>query len=150
MFNNIKTTLLELPIVSGSTALSFYFPTQNFLRDKEVVSIETFFNTDVPNSPYTIDNELPTPAQGATAFLTLYGANPEDKSAMAEWMELIPLVSLHRINNQADPFVFSLYTLVPRKIVWEKSYITLTAPLGADTGVSFLFLIGYQGNDGDN
>jgi hypothetical protein len=147
-FVNIKTQLVELPVTASTTLRKFNFPTQNFLRAKQITSIEILSVTDMSVSPQ--GNTLPTTANLTSGYLTLYGDNPEKTNADGEWMQQIPLPVLHRINNGVDPFVFGLYTLVPRKIVWEKSYIEVFAALGNNAALSFLFLVGYQGNEGDN
>lgn len=159
-FNVIKTTLIELEFLQNDTLQKRYFNAANsaqFLREKDIVSIETYSVNDIPVSPFTKTNVLPDSAQFKSASLTLYGNNPEVKidstgsAAPAIWMDTIPLVSLHRLNNLVDPFVFALYSMVPRRISWEKSYIELSAVLGnADAPLSFVFLVGYMGNNGDN
>lgn len=151
MFNVIKTTLIELPFIQNDASLQRYFPVQNFLRTKKVVSIEVYSANDYPNSPITPVNVLPDSTQFKTAFLTLYGDNPETQDAPAVWMDTIPFPSMHRVNNGIDPFVFEQYTMIARKIVWEKSYIQLTEALAnTDAATSFCLLVGYLGNEGDN
>jgi hypothetical protein len=147
-FITIKQQLVELPILANTTLRKFNFPTQNFLRAKNIVSIEIYTVNDMTVSPQ--GNTLPTTGNLTSGYLTLYGDNPEAKNADGEWLQQIALPSLHRINNLIDPFVFGLYTLQPRKIVWEKSYVELFAAAGNTANLSFLFLVGYQGNEGDN
>ena len=152
----LKTQLVELPIVAASTASRFYFPTQNFLRAKRIMSIQTFTVTDIPTSPQ--GNALVPTANFKVAYLTLYGENPEPKDAdglpstgAGEWISRLPLIALHNISNGTDPFVYDLAEFVPRNIVWEKSYVDVIGGLGgASPALSFLFEVGYQGNGGDN
>lgn len=157
-FLNVKTQLVEIPIqTANSTAQQFKFPTQDFLREKFIISIEAYTVTDIPLSP--IGNAVITAVNMQNAFLTLYGQNPEAKdgqgipsSGEGQWMEQIPLITLHRTQNATpDPFVRSLYGMAPRNIVWEKSFVQLAAgqTLGNADPVSFLFLVGYIGNAGD-
>jgi hypothetical protein len=147
-FKCIKSQLVENPIVAASTKSRFYFPTQNFLRLKQIVSIEILTNLDASQAPS--GNDVTTGADLISGYLTLYGDNPEAANAQGEWVQQIPLISLHRINNGVDPFVFGLFNMLPRNIVWEKSYVETFPALTPDTDTSFLFQVGYLGNEGDN
>lgn len=147
-FKAIKLQLVENPIIAASTKSRIYFPTQNFLRLKQIVSIEVFSNLDASTAPS--GNAVATGAMIISGYLTLYGDNPEAPNAQGEWVQQIPLSSLHRINNNTDPFVFGLFNMMPRNVVWEKSFVETFPAItpGADT--SFLFQVGYMGNQGDN
>ncbi len=147
-FTQIKTQLVELVIPSGSNLVNFTFDFQQFLQQKNIISIEVLTFADCPVSP--LGNTVLTYAQISGAFMTLYGANPEDISSKGIWLSEIPLPTLHRINNLADPYVYDLFTLMPRTIVWEKSkIITPGGAIAPDTQSSFLFQVGYSGNAGD-
>lgn len=146
-FSYIKTQIVELPVLANSTLQSFNFPTQNFLRQKQIMSIEIYSVHDMTLSP--LGNVLPTTANLSTAYLTLYGENPEDPEAKGVWIENFPLWSLHRLNNGTDPFVFELPVFMPRNIVWEKSSIITGAVLGNTSNLSWVLNVGYQGNLGD-
>ncbi len=147
-FKCIKSQLVENPIIAGSTKSRIYFPTQNFLRLKQIVSIEILTVTDASQAPS--GNDVITKAMMISSYLTLYGDNPEAENAQGEWVQQIPLSTLHRINNGADPFVFGLFNMLPRNIVWEKSYIETFPAITPDNDTSFLFQVGYMGNQGDN
>jgi hypothetical protein len=148
MFNQVKSTLIELQVQANSTGVNFTFDQQQFLLQKDIISLETFTVTDMPISP--LGNILPTAANILNSFLTLYGSNPQDAQSKGEWLIQIPLITLHRINNGTDPYVWDLYTQVPRNIVWEKSKVTLaTGTLGNASTLSFVFNVGYSGNLGD-
>lgn len=160
IWQNVKTQLVEIPVNTiTSPNIQFKFPTQDFLREKYIVSIETYNVQDVSNAPNS-GNALITAANMITAFLTLYEQNPESKDAQGipssgqgQWDELIPLTSLHRVQATAGtPFVRQLHYMVPRIITWEKSYVQLASGtlLGNATPVSFLFKVGYIGNAGDS
>lgn len=148
MLQIIKTQTVELVVPTGSTLLRFQFDTQNFLRQKKIVFIECFSVNDFATSPQ--GNILPTKANLSNAYLTLYGDNPESPGAFGNWMQSIPMWSMHRMNNGVDPYVFDPFNMVPRNITWEKSYITVNAALGNGSQLSFLFNVGYSGNEGDN
>lgn len=146
-FSNIKTQIVELPVAANSTLQSFNFPTQNFLRMKQIISIEVYSVNDLTLSP--LGNTLPTKANLSGAYMTLYGQDPENTDSNGVWIESFPLWSLHRLNNGTDPFVFDLFTMVPRNIVWEKSSINIGDVLGNTDPLSFVFNVGYQGTQGD-
>lgn len=149
MFHNIKTVAVELQIDTASTLQVFNFSTQNFLRAKEIVSLEILTPNDVSLTP--LGFALPDISVFSSAYLTLYGANPENKNAFGDWVQKVPFYSMHRIDNGTDPYVRDLFTLLPRNIVWEKSTISIGTALGNSGGpVSFLLNVGYIGNQGDN
>lgn len=155
----VKTQLVEIPVLTtSSTLMQFKFPNQDFLRQKYIISIEAFCVADIPVS--STGNALITVANMQNAFLTLYEQNPEavdeqniESSGQGQWDELIPLVTLHRLQTASPtPFVRDLPVFMPRVIQWEKSYVALAngTQLGNASGpVSFLFQVGYIGNAGD-
>lgn len=141
----LKSQILELVVAGvsgGNTQVVMYFTDQPFLRDKLLNSIECYNATDIPKSP--LGNALVSSAQMSEAYLTLYGDDPESIDGAGQWVQQVPLVSLHRVNNGSTPYVFQLDDFYPRKITWEKSFITLTTALANTTNLSFIFNIGYQ------
>ena len=147
-FVQIKSQIVELVVPANSTQVNFTFNFQQFLGQKNIISLETFTINDMPVSP--LGNILPTYAQLSNAFVTFYGQNPEDTSSNGIWLSEIPMVTLHRMINGTDPYVRDLYSQMPRVIVWEKSKITLaTGNLGNEAQLSFVFQVGYSGNMGD-
>lgn len=140
---NIKTQIVELVVPAASTLTRFQFPTQNFLRNKHIVSLDVFSVNDLTLSPqgYT----LPTKANLQSAYVTFYGADPEKPDAMGDWIQNLPLLTMHRMVNGTDPYVFDQFKLVPRILIWEKSYILLGAALGNTAITSFVFNVGYLG-----
>jgi|SRR5579859_192834 hypothetical protein len=148
-FKAIKSQLVENPINAGSTKNQFNFPTQNYLRLKQIVSIEVLSTADITVCPS--GNDVISSAILKQSFLTIYGDNPEAPNAQGQWIEQIPLVSLHRLNNGTDPFVFGLFNMIPRNIVWEKSFITIFGTFTPPSNnTSFVLNVGYMGNEGDN
>jgi hypothetical protein len=155
----VKSQLVEISIPTANTTLTqFKFPTQDFLRGKYIISIESLNVHDVPVSP--IGNAVITYVNMQNSFLTLYEQNPEATDAQGitssgegQWNENIPLVTLHRLQNAStDAYTSELPIFTPRVIVWEKSYVQLAngTTLGNGAAVSFLFQVGYIGNAGDN
>lgn len=167
--HTIKTQLVELFVQGapdpGNNNTRFYFVDQPFLRSKNVVSLETYFNSDnLGDGGLTSPSGTPVFAGPlvANAYLSLYGNDPETPPrnptsgvttapggvvAQGEWIQNFPLLSLHRVNNQTDPFVFAKETFIPRIIVWEKSYVTIPIAGGFIDNACFLFNVGYTGID---
>lgn len=170
--HTIKTQLVELfvkgVVSTGNNNTRFYFTDQPFLRSKSIVSLETYFFEDsagIGESGGLLAPSGTPVALAATAtsgYLSLYGNDPETPPvnptsgvtqapgnvvAQGEWIQQFLLTSLHRINNQASPFVFEKETFIPRIIVWEKSYITIPVAGAFTTDFSFIFNVGYMGID---
>lgn len=160
--HTIKTQLVELLVQGvggGNTGTRFYFQDQPFLRSKNLVSLEVYTDADIALSP--TNNAVAASAVLSQGFLNLYGNDPETPPinptsgqtanggvvSQGEWIQNFPLISLHRVNNQADPFVFMKETFIPRIIVWEKSYINFPVAIGVTVNTSFLFNVGYVGRD---
>lgn len=149
-FKCIKSQLVESnPVLAGIVKSRVQFPTQNFLRLKQIVSIEILTPNDVSALPS--GNGILASTIMKQSFLTLYGDNPEAPNAQGEWLQQIPLFTLHRLSNGTDPFVFGLFNMLPRNIVWEKSYIDIIGTYSApEADSAFVFNVGYMGNEGDN
>ena len=159
-FQYVKTTLVEVPIPTiGTTLPQFKFPTQDFLRNKKIVSIQSFDINSMPIAPTSGYANI-TQANALNCFLTLYGQNPEPVDADGipgggdgQWLTQIPFVTMNNIQSTAtDPYTQFPFLLVPRVIIWEKSYIQLATgtTLGNAAPVAFVFQVGYIGNGGDN
>lgn len=170
--HTIKTQLVELFVLgvsdTGNNNTRFYFVDQPFLRTKKIVSIEAFFFEDSAGIAEAggllapSGTPLVTAAIGSSSYLSLYGNDPETPPvgpnsgqtnapggvvAQGEWIQQFPLVSLHRVNNNNTSFVYDKETLIPRVLVWEKSYITLPVTAAITENLSFLFNVGYMGID---
>lgn len=170
--HTIKTQLVELFVQgvasTGNNNTRFYFVDQPFLRSKSIISLETYFFEDsagIGDSGGMLapsGTPLVTAAVAASAYLSMYGNDPETPPvnptsgvtrapgtvvAQGEWVQQFPLVSLHRVNNIASPFVFAKETFIPRIFVWEKSYITIPVTGVFTDNFSFLFNVGYMGID---
>ncbi len=148
-FKVIKQQIVECPFNANDTRTQVNFPTNNFLRMKDIVSIEFFTRAVMPISP-VLKFQTPTSAQMLTATLSFYGANPEADNAHGIWLENIPCIRFYNIQNGTDPFERRPFIMIPRNIVWEKSFVQLSTALGEANPTSFCFLVGYTGNDGDN
>ena len=157
----VKSTAVEIPVLTTNSGLpQFPFPTQDFLRQKYIIGIETYNINDMPKSPLS-GLALITAANLNNAFLTLYEQNPEPVDAQdipsngqSQLNDLYPMISLHRVQNASnDPFVRELAIFTPRLITWEKSYVKLApgVTLGNTGGaVCWVFNVYYIGNAGDN
>ena len=150
-YKHNKLQLVELPVDANSTKTQINFPTQNFLRDYNIISIEAYSNVNIPNAPAT-QNPLVSEALFENAFLTLYGNDPDTSNGNAAglWIQEVPLTSFRCLQNFiANPYNSSLnglFLLDERMINWEKSYIQFGLPLpGNLPAFSFLFSVGYTG-----
>jgi hypothetical protein len=112
-------------------------------QDIVIIGIEAFNINALPLSPVT-NNPLPTPAQLANAFLTLY-------IGQEEAIHLIPVVKLNvtrsSLATATDYFQeheTEFQNLYP--VQWDKCYLQLGAPFnagGANAAFSFLLGITY-------
>ena len=126
---------VEIPVSSGSTLTRFYFQDQPQLRNAAIDAIEL----------YTAGTLSATPLSGSTpatttdlkkCTLVLYSGDLQQC-----WS--IPLLSLNRINNGTDPYVFELPKFEGVVISWVKSYINASAALST-TNVAFSFGVYYK------
>jgi hypothetical protein len=126
----------------GNQQRQLNFGPQNYLNNSRITSIEIFTQLDVPVTPQS--NTTATYDQIAGSSLTLYMTDPLSNTVnKGNWIFNTPLVILHRVDNNVDPFVRDLFLLNGPIIDWEKSYISLSTPLSNTTNVSFLFNVGY-------
>jgi hypothetical protein len=145
-FYNTKLSFVEL-VGLNTTQRRFQFGQEQFLRQKQIVSIEVFTANDMVTSPQ--NNPVMDSTLLKNSYVTFYGGDPENTTSYGEWLWRIPMVSLHRLNNATDPFTFDLFRLVPQQIIWEKSYIETEVDL-TSAPMSFIFSVGYMGTGGDN
>ena len=76
----VKTQLVEILVPQTSSTLGqFKFGTQDFLRGKYVISLETFDVVDMPIAP-TSGYALITSANLLNSFLTTYNRTPKQKT----------------------------------------------------------------------
>lgn len=143
-----KSQLVELKVfgvAGGNTGTRFQFQDQPYLRFKSIVGLDTFNGTDVPVSP--TGATVVTSTETTLAFLTLYINDVDNPSSVGEWMQNIPLVLMHRVEQPAtgNVFVFDPFLLCGQTIIWDKSYVTLSSPLNNTADKSFLFNVYFQG-----
>lgn len=145
-FKNYRTQLVEIvvPGVSGGNQQTkIQFTDQPYLRNKPHLWLSTYTATDVPVSPQ--QNAVATAANIAGAFITFYTTDVGDPTTQGEWLQLVPLCDLHQIQNATpDPFNREKFLLNGQTIIWEKSYITLSAALANTANVSFLLNVGFM------
>jgi hypothetical protein len=128
-------------VVGGNTLRNIGFNDQPFLRDKPTLSLEIFSVNDVTLSPTGV--AVVTSAIIQTAFLTLYMSNPDNAGNMGQWIQNVPLWSLHSLDNGTDPYERKRFEMAGQVIMWEKSFITLGANIGNTDPISFLINVGY-------
>jgi len=140
----VKTAIVEIAVPAGTTIQQFKFGTQDFLRNKLITSIEAYTVNDLTTSPN--GNTLPTTANFQTAYLVLYGEDPELVNRDAYTQYYIPMWDLHNlVNSAADPYNNNKFTIVPQLIYFEKSFVQIGAALGNESTLSWLFKFSYVG-----
>lgn len=125
----------------GNTIQQISFTDNQFLRDKYITSLEAFTNVDIPFAPSGLP--VVTSAIFKNASLNLYGNDPETQSNFGNWLQNIPLVSIHRQVNGTDGYVYEQYLLMPRQISWTMSQISISQQPLNTAAFSFLFGVGY-------
>lgn len=139
-----KSQLIELIVPAGSTTTKLQFPDQPYLRGKQITGIETLINGDVDASP---SNRTPISLNDfQKSYLTLYLNDVTVPNAVGEWIQNVPFVLLHRIQNATpDPFVREPYNLAGQVIYWEKCFVSFASALSPVTDVSILFNVYFKG-----
>ena len=80
------------------------------------------------------------------SYLTLYLNDVTVPNAIGEWIQNVPFVLLHRIQNTAtDPFVREPYNLAGQVIYWEKCFVNFATALAPATDVSILLNVYFKG-----
>lgn len=132
-----KTYYTELLLTPGNNMPSFN--PEQFLQNRQIFSIEVFTALDVPTS---IGN-LPTATADMLSgmFLTLYCSDvnlPLQKAGdsfngqgFGHWIKNIPLLQLHRMNNQTDSYVRDLFQMYGEIIDLQQSSVYINAAAAA-------------------
>jgi hypothetical protein len=141
-----KSQLVELKIfgiATGNTGTNFQFQDQPYLRNRKIFGLESFVDTEVPVS--TTGADIVTGSEFITGFLTLFTTDVNNPNSLGEWIQNVPLVCLHRVQNSVlTPFVRVPYILQGQTIVWDKSFVRLTTALGNTTDKSFIFNVYFE------
>jgi hypothetical protein len=148
---NKNTFLIEAimyGVAGGNTQMRLQLLDQPYLRGAHIWSIEAFNVVDIAKSPQ--GNVLVPAATLQNSFLTLYTTDASNIKGPGEYLNNIPLSCLKTLNNFADPYEFEPFELSGQIISWDKSYITLGAPIGNTVNNSFLFNIGFTFSSNNN
>lgn len=155
-----KSQLIEviLPgIAGGNNATKIQFQDQPYLRNKKITGIEIFTKNDINASP--TNKEPITGEQMGKSYLTLYLNDVQSINDVGEWIQNVPFVAMHRVQNNiisptalpvapgvqyTEPFVRSMFELQEQVIYWEKCYITLATAFANTTDVSFLLNVYFK------
>jgi hypothetical protein len=140
----LKSQLIELVVPAGSNTTKIQFPDQPYLRNKQILGIETVIDGDMDASP---SNRVPINLnQFQKSYLTLYLNDITVPNAIGEWIQNVPFVLLHRIQNTAnDPYVREPYNLAGQVIYWEKCFVSFATALVPATDVSILLNVYFKG-----
>jgi hypothetical protein len=143
-WNTEYVEVLAAGVAGGSTQQKFVFPDLPQIRTTPIYSIFLMLPSVVTLS-YLTQQPLVTLANLKNAFLSLY-TNPipgdtggDDKLAI----DGVPLLYFNPINDFATPYMEDESMFAGQTVVWPKSYITLSAPIGNTTNFVFSFLIKY-------
>lgn len=140
----IKTQLIELISPANSTATKIQFADQPYLRGKQVLGIEIFTSSDVNNSP--TNHPVFSASAQEKCYLTLYLNDIGQPQNVGEWIQNVPFMSMHRVQNaNNEPFVRQLFELQGQVIYWEKCYVNASSSLGNVVDTSFLFQVYFKG-----
>ena len=147
MLLNKKNQLVELQVQgipsTGNNAQRFQFTDQPYLRFKSIISLEAYCVELLPLSPSGL--ALPTYAQMQNAFLTLYINDPDGVDGQGEWIQNLPLIDLIQAQNNSNiGNQFNKFWLDHIVVYWDKCYITMSAPLGNETPLSFVLNVGFE------
>jgi len=141
-----KSQLVELKIFGisgGNTGTNFQFQDQPYLRNKKIYGLESFQVDEVPVSP--TGAAIVGEADYIKGYLTLYTNDIKDPKSVGEWIQNVPMVVLHRVQNGTPTaFVRIPYVLAGQTIIWDKSYIRLTSPLNNTADKSFIFNVYFE------
>lgn len=140
----IKSQLIEIVIPAASTATKIQFQDFPYLRGKQITGIETFTVNDISTSP--TGKTVVTNAIAIKSYLTLYLNDLQNPNNVGEWIQNVPLASMHRVQNSAnDAFVRKAMDMVGQVVYWEKCYITLGSAAAPVADTSYLFNIYFKG-----
>jgi hypothetical protein len=144
-----KVQLVEVVVsgvpVTGNQLTKIQFQDQPYLRNKRICGLEMFNFADIPASP--IGNPVISAAQMQATSFTAYSDTPEMPGVQGEWLQAIPAIVMHRVQNATPtPFVRNIFTLKGQVFSWDKCYFTLSAPLGNLVDTSFLLLVYFMDN----
>lgn len=140
----IKSQLIELISPANNSATKIQFADQPYLRNKQILGIEIFTSNDVNNSPS--NKPVFTSSALQKCYLTLYLNDVGQPQNVGEWVQLVPFMSMHRVQNSAnEPFVRQLFELSGQVIYWEKCYVNASSSLANVVDTSFLFQVYFKG-----
>lgn len=152
-----KSQLIEVVntgIAGGNTATRLQFQDFPYLRGRQIFGIEVLNNQDMSFSP--TGKALPTPAQAAVSYLTLYLDDlAQGAKNVGEWIQNVPFASMHRIQNSyadtttfnktlSSPFVRQMFEMTGQIVYWEKCYLSFASALSNTTDVSFCFIVYFK------
>ena len=124
---------VEVPIPSGNTKQTIYFPDLPNLRNRPIMGIEGYSAT-----------EQGTTTSGATvqALSDLHESTITLYFDGGEYI-VVPFLSIRRVGGTAA-FYQTIPQLAGQNIVWTKSYVSMNNTVSNFAGKSFLFNVYYN------
>lgn len=130
----IKSDMISVPVLTGSTQTKLPFPDQPQLRSTFLQSISLpYINFDFYNQPTLNANTA-----SEKGFLVLYFEGKEN----VQQLPLIELLSDQRTANKYN--VNGILGFSNQVIVWPKSYILLSSAIAPGADYVFTFLVNYS------
>jgi len=129
----IKSTFIEV-VLNNATATKFAFPQQNYLIGKKITAIAGSV------APYGVTSGKINVIAAAVAnptvvpcFLTF-----QDKQGN-QFIQNLPLVEICAIRDVSNNYLNNengLFEILPREIIWTKSFLFFPASLSVDTYIA--------------
>lgn len=149
VFKLKKSQYVELYVPSTATnQQQFNFPDQPQLRNAVLMGISVYSADDVTKTP--TGKTVVSTAILKKSFITLFIQNADapvqsgnQSVSMGEYVNRIPLVEFHTIQQGTNPFTRTLYDFGGLRIDWAKSYITTADAIGTGD-ISFLITVLYH------
>jgi len=133
-YAGMRYDTINIPLAADSMQTKINFPDQPNLRDAMIYGVEfvytkfTFYGQPVIN--YDGTNQI------TNAYITLYfdGADAVHQIPMCE---IAPIISGGGI-SQVGGSINGILGVNPKRIIWTKSYITLSAPAAPENNTNFV------------
>lgn len=125
--------LVELKVPANTTSTRVYFADQPNLRNKLIEKVEWYDSSAVPFGPSGLSNDV----TNRNTFITLADKSGDEFVQDMSIYEITGIRSREQnlVNNFNAPF-----TIVPRNIVWTKSYVSF--PVSNPALGAYTILIG--------
>ncbi len=128
-----RSQLIDVQVPQSFNGSTLNIPDQPMLRDKRVVGLEVYINTDMPFSLITSNPVANYSDMLNTGFIG-YTKDPQNELDSGEYLYLIPLVALHNIvgfgNGGQTPVAYTnrQYRFDDLSLQWDKCQLKFADP----------------------